>query len=112
MCAALERADRGAVTVTTTLGLVTRDLHTRVLHLPTPLDDPAVLRTLVLLDLEAHPPPAAIDVIELAADPAPRRILQRSLLDRAGLERKPDTSSRRYNALNDAAGQLKKRKYE
>lgn len=84
LCAALARADRGAVTVTTTFGLVTREWHTRVLHLPTPLDDAAVLRTLVLLDLEAHPPPAAIDVIELAVEPAPRRILQRSLLDRAG----------------------------
>jgi protein ImuB len=84
LCAALERADRGAVTVTTTFGLVTRELHTRVLHLPTPLDDAAVLRTLVLLDLEAHPPSAAIDVIELTVEPAPRRILQRSLLDRAG----------------------------
>ncbi len=83
LCAALERADRGAVTITTTCGLVTRDLHTRILHLPTPLDDAAVLRTLVLLDLEAHPPPAAIDVIELAVEPAPRRIGQRSLLDRA-----------------------------
>jgi protein ImuB len=84
LCGALERADRGAVTVTTTFGLVTRELHTRVLHLPTPLDDAAALRTLVLLDLEAHPPPAAIDVIELTVEPAPRRILQRSLLDRAG----------------------------
>jgi protein ImuB len=70
--------------VTTTFGLVTRDLHTRVLHLPTPIGEAAVLRTLVLLDLEAHPAPAAIDTIEIAVEPAPRRIVQGSLLDRAG----------------------------
>jgi protein ImuB len=84
LSAALERADRGAAAVTTTCHLVTRERHTRVLHLPAPIDEAAVLRTLVLLDLETHPPPAAIDAIEMAIEPAPRRILQRSLLDRAG----------------------------
>jgi protein ImuB len=84
LCVALARADRGAAVVTTTFGLVTRELHTRVLHLPTPIGEAAVLRTLVLLDLEAHPAPAAIDTIEIAVDPAPRRIVQRSLLDRVG----------------------------
>ncbi len=84
LCAALARADRGAAVVTSTFGLVTRDRHVRVLQLPTPIGDPAVLRTLVLLDLEAHPPPAAIDTVELAVDPAPRRIEQRPLLDRVG----------------------------
>lgn len=39
-------------------------------------------------------------------------VMGKSLLDRADLQRKPDTSSVRYNALNDASGQLKKRKYE
>ena len=53
VCAALARADRGAAIVTTTFGLVTRDVHTRVLHFPTPIGDAAMLRTLVLLDLGA-----------------------------------------------------------
>jgi len=84
LCTALARADRGAAIVTTTFGLVTRDVHTRVLHLPTPIGDAALLRTLVLLDLEAHPAPAAVDTIEIAVEPAPRGIVQRSLLDRVG----------------------------
>lgn len=39
-------------------------------------------------------------------------VLTKSLLERAGLQRRPDTSSRRYNPHDDAAGQLKKREYE
>jgi FHA domain len=40
-------------------------------------------------------------------------VLSRSLLDRAGLQKRNDSSSaRRYNPMDDAAGQLKKREYE
>jgi protein ImuB len=80
---ALERADRGAVAITTRLTLVTRAVHERVLHLPAPLRDPRVLRTLILLDLESHPPPAAIDVVAIQCDVTPGRIVQGSLLARA-----------------------------
>jgi protein ImuB len=45
--------------------------------------DAKVLRTLLLLDLESHPPSAAIDVVTLEIDPAPARIIQYSLLERA-----------------------------
>jgi protein ImuB len=45
--------------------------------------DPRVLRTLLLLDLESHPPPAAIDIVTIEIDPAPARIVQYSLLERA-----------------------------
>ncbi len=79
---ALERADRGAVDITTRLTLVTRETHARVLHLPSPLREARVLRTLVLLDLESHPPPAAIDVVEVALGVVPGRIAQGSLLAR------------------------------
>jgi protein ImuB len=79
---ALERADRGAVDITTRLTLVTRDTHTRVLHLPSPMREARVLRTLVLLDLESHPPPAAIDAVEVALGVVPGRIAQGSLLAR------------------------------
>jgi protein ImuB len=80
---ALQQADRGAVMLAVTLRLVTRDAYERVLQLPAPMRDARVLRTLVLLDLEAHPPGAAIDVIELRADVAPGRIVQGSLLARS-----------------------------
>ena len=42
-----------------------------------------MLRTLVLLDLESHPPPAAIDVVALELDVAPGLIVQGTLLTRA-----------------------------
>jgi len=57
-------------------------VHGRVVPLPAPLRDPNVLRTLVLLDLEGHPPPAGIDEIWLAVDTAPGRIVQFSLLSK------------------------------
>jgi protein ImuB len=82
LSASLERADRGAVGVTTRLTLVTREVHARALALPAPMRDARVLRTLVLLDLESHPPPAGIDVVEVEADVAPGRIVQGSLLAR------------------------------
>src|SRR6478672_6128517 len=52
LSASLERADRGAVEVRLRLRLVTRAVHERTLHLPAPLRDARVLRTLILLDLE------------------------------------------------------------
>jgi hypothetical protein len=42
-----------------------------------------VLRTLLMLDLESHPPPAAIDIVTIEIDPAPGRVIQYSLLERA-----------------------------
>ena len=78
----LERADRGAVTVTTTLQLVTRERHTRTLNLPSPMRDARTLRTLIRLDLESHPPPAAVDVVTVTLGVAPGRIVQGSLLER------------------------------
>jgi protein ImuB len=79
----LENADRGAVEVTTRLHLVTREVHERVLHLPAPMREARVLRTLVLLDIESHPPPAAIDVVEVELAVVRGRIVQGSLLTRA-----------------------------
>jgi protein ImuB len=79
---ALERADRGAVTIATTLRLTTRAVHARVLHLPAPMRDARVLRTLILLDLESHPPPAAIDVVDLELEVTPGRIAHGALFAR------------------------------
>ena len=79
----LERADRGAVTVTTRLVLVSRETHARTLHLPAPMRDARVLRTLILLDLESHPPPTGIDAVEIDLDVVAGRIVQGSLLARA-----------------------------
>jgi protein ImuB len=83
LSAALERADRGAAAVRLDLRLINRSTHARMLQLPAPIRDPRVLRTLLLLDLESHPPDAAIDVVAIEADPAPARVTQFSLLERA-----------------------------
>lgn len=83
LSAALERADRGAAAIRLELRLTDRAVHTRLLQLPAAMRDPRVLRTLLLLDLESHPPAAAIDIVTIEADPAPARIIQYSLLERA-----------------------------
>ncbi len=83
LSAALERADRAAAAIRLDLRLVDRTTHTRQLQLPVAMRDPRVLRTLLLLDLESHPPHAAIDIVTIEADPAPGRVVQYSLLDRA-----------------------------
>ncbi|MEZ5285410.1 MAG: hypothetical protein R2712_11515 [Vicinamibacterales bacterium] len=83
LAVALERADRGAVAIRTALHLTTRAVHVRVLPLPAPMRDPKTLRTLVLLDLESHPPAAAVDRVQVRLEPTPGRILQWTLFDRA-----------------------------
>jgi protein ImuB len=92
---ALERADRGAAAIRLDLRLTDRSTHARLLQLPAPMRDARVLRTLLLLDLESHPPSplsgfgetgppaAAVDVVAIEIDPAPARITQFSLLQRA-----------------------------
>lgn len=82
LAAHLDRRDRGAAVLHVRLDLVTREAHARSLHLPVPMRDPRTLRTLALLDLEAHPPTAAIDRVTVAVEPTPARVLQYSLLTR------------------------------
>ena len=83
LSASLERADRGAAAIRVDLRLTDRTTHARLLQLPAAMRDPRVLRTLVLLDLESHPPTAAIDIVTIEVDPAPSRIIQYSWLERA-----------------------------
>jgi protein ImuB len=83
LSAALERADRAAAAIHLNLRLVDRTGHTRMLQLPAAMRDPKVLRTLLVLDLESHPPRAAIDIVSIEVDPAPGRVVQYSLLERA-----------------------------
>jgi protein ImuB len=86
----LDRRDRGAAVLHVLLRLVTRDSsgagweeHVRRLQLPTPMRDVRTLRTLALLDLESHPPAAAIDRVRIVIDPTPGRVLQHTLFTRA-----------------------------
>jgi protein ImuB len=79
----LERADRGAAVIYTSLRLTSRTVFTRTLPLPAPMRDPKTLRTLILLDLESHPPDAPIDIVRVLVEPTPARVLQWTLLERA-----------------------------
>jgi len=79
----LERADRGAAVMFTSLRLTSRSVFTRTLQLPAPMRDPKTLRTLILLDLESHPPDAPIDIVRVLIEPTPARVLQWTLLERA-----------------------------
>jgi protein ImuB len=88
----LERRDRGAAVLHIILRLVTcgsadavesREMHARRLELPSPMRDVRALRTLALLDLESHPPSAAIDRVTIVIDPTPGRVLQHTLFTRA-----------------------------
>jgi protein ImuB len=79
----LERRDRAAAAVHVSLRLVTKAVHARRLELPAPLREVRTLRTLLLLDLESHPPPAGIEVVSLAIDPTPGWVLQHKLFARS-----------------------------
>ncbi|MGH9254538.1 MAG: hypothetical protein ACRD3C_08205, partial [Vicinamibacterales bacterium] len=78
----LDRRGRGAAVLHVRLHLVTRTVHERSLQLPAPMRDARTFRTLLLLDLESHPPSAAIDRVVVAVDPTPARVVQFSLLTR------------------------------
>jgi protein ImuB len=81
------------VSVTTRLALVSKAGFERTLHLPAPMRDPRVLRTLIQLDLEAHPPQgvtdettglatSGIDAVEVEVEVSPGRITQGALFVR------------------------------
>jgi len=57
--------------------------YLRSLQLPSPIRDVRALRTLILLDLEAHPPAGPIERVTVAIDPTPGRVLQHALFVRA-----------------------------
>jgi protein ImuB len=78
----LEQRDRGVAALHVALRLVTKATHVRRLELPAPMRDVKTLRTLALLDLEAHPPDAAIDRVALVVDPTPGRVWQHTLFAR------------------------------
>jgi protein ImuB len=105
LSASLERADRGAAAIRLDLRLVDKTTHQRVLLLPASMRDPRVLRTLLLLDLESHPPSAAIDIVTVEVDPAPSRIVQYSLLERAMPS--PETLATLTARLNALVGETR-----
>jgi protein ImuB len=83
LCATLAARGVKAASLAIELGLVDGTAHARVLKPAAPSGEARTWRTLVLLDLEAHPPRDAIARITARAEPTPSRPAQFSLLDPA-----------------------------
>lgn len=74
---------RRAAALTLELRLVDNSVHRRRLKPAAPTALPRTWRTLLLLDLESHPPHDAVQAITVRAEPTPAREVQFSLLDPA-----------------------------
>jgi protein ImuB len=83
LCDGLVARGRRAAVLALDLALVDGSVHRRVLKPAAPTAAARTLRTLLLLDLEAHPPRDAIRALALRAEPTPSRTVQFSLLDPA-----------------------------
>ena len=83
LCASLRARGRSAAALVLDLVLVDRRLYRRVVKTAAPTAEPRTWRTLLLLDLEAHPPDEAIATISIRAETTPARVVQFSLLDPA-----------------------------
>jgi protein ImuB len=83
LCATLAARGRKAASLAVELGLVDGTQHARALKPAAPTGEARTWRTLVLLDLEAHPPRDAIVRVTARAEPTLARAAQFSLLDPA-----------------------------
>ena len=79
----LSTRGRRAAALTLELRLVDNSVHRRRLKPAAPTALPRTWRTLLLLDLESHPPRDAVQAITVRAEPTPAREVQFSLLDPA-----------------------------
>lgn len=86
LCRRLEANAAATHRITTELELEDRSVHRRTLELPLAQVRVEPLLKLIELDLEAHPPPAAVTAITLWLDPAPARRRQGGLFAPAGPE--------------------------
>jgi protein ImuB len=83
LCARLAARGSKAASLAVELGLVDGSVYERELRPAAPSGEARTWRTLVLLDLEAHPPRDAILRLTARAEPARARATQFSLLDPA-----------------------------
>ena len=83
LCATLVARCRRAAALTLDLLLVDARHHRRTLRPAAPAAEARTWRTLLLLDLETHPPGDAIQAITVSAEPTLARVVQFSLLDPA-----------------------------
>jgi protein ImuB len=83
LCRGLKDRGRQAAAMTLELHLVDGSRHRRALKPAAPSGEARTWRTLLLLDLETHPPGEAVQGLTVWAEPTPARSLQLSLLDPA-----------------------------
>jgi len=83
LCERLRARGRRATGMELELSLVDGSTHRRALRPATATAAPRTWRTLLLLDLETHPPHDAIRALGVRAEPTPARTTQFSLLDPA-----------------------------
>ena len=83
LCQTLHSRCRRAAALTLELALVDGRTHRRTLRPAAPSVEARTWRTLLLLDLETHPPDDAVLALTVRAEPTPARPVQHSLLDPA-----------------------------
>jgi protein ImuB len=83
LCQRLTQRERRAAALTLRLRLADGRHHERTLKPAVPTAEPRTWRTLLLLDLETHPPGEAVLGLTLSAEPTRARPVQFSLLERA-----------------------------
>jgi len=79
LCASLNSYGLATNELCIEMKLETGISHERKLSLPYPLRDHKVFLKLLLLDVEMHPPPAAVTSISIACEPVKPRVLQHGL---------------------------------
>jgi protein ImuB len=83
LCTGLSARGQKAAALTLELTLTSGRIHRRTLRPALPTGEARTWRTLLLLDLEAHPPGDAAIALGVTAEPAPARDVQFSLFDPA-----------------------------
>ncbi len=78
-CAALEAYALATNELTVQMQLEDQTAHDRTLSLPYPMRDPKVFLKLLLLEMEKHPPQAAVRTVSISCDPVKPRVLQHGL---------------------------------
>ena len=79
LCAALNAYALATNELQLRLQLEDQTVHERRLSLPYPMRDHKVFLKLLLLDVEMHPPAAAVRVVSLACEPVKPRLVQNGL---------------------------------
>ena len=79
LCAALNAYALATNELSVSLQLENQTVHERKLSLPHPMRDHKVFLKLLLLDVEMHPPAAAVRAVSIACEPVKPRVLQNGL---------------------------------